>query len=72
MNRKGFWVRTAIDRSYVTVVYASDDYHDEMWDNDKKEWVDLEEPVTDLGSNDDWEKVTEEEALSVLGLEAWE
>lgn len=72
MNREGYWVRTLINGEVSSVVYATNDYKDRYWDIDNHVWVDLENPVMDLSDNDDWDKVPESEALSTLGLTAWE
>ena len=69
--REGYWVRTSIDGEVLAVYRADPDYHDFVYNTKLKMWVELENSKAEFGVDDDYEKVTEEEALEALGLSEW-
>lgn len=69
--REGYWIRKSLSGEVLAVYRADPNYHDFVYNTELKAWVELENSIADFGVSDDYDKITEQEALVALGIESW-
>lgn len=65
-NRNGYWAKKDVDDAIVGVVKVENDF--EYFNYKNGEWLRKKNDVVDIGINPDWEKISEKEAFSALGI----